>query len=772
LSYKFLLCLSFFIVFFLSGDNNNPTCAQVADFGLEEVPESDEVCTVIKAHKDFCGCPEGSSAPLNNCFLCPDGSQPTNLSSETPFEDTCSELDTYLRYLPSDLCSTERAESMKRADVFCGCPGATADCYMCGDGTNNIANPDRLVPFFEFLGSSFSTSCRDLADFYTLYDTEDPEISTCEFVKMESRFCGCESETDTSPVDSCKLCPDGAAAVDDTRFIDELGMTCSQLETYLSYVAAEQCAMPWIVDLQRFDYYCGCAAATAECPICPDGSTVVTNPDAIIPYLIIPENENPTCQQLATLGVIAEPNELVLDDCSIFTTQAAFCGCPNTSKPTTGCEFCPGGTSPPNPDLVTPFGDTCAELSDYLSYLTTDQCSSDRVGFIQRQDFLCGCTAATTQCALCTADGTNDVANPDRHIPLLSLPLNANPTCQEVVEFMAVNDGDLSDAGCSALQSYQGYCGCPSVVAGNQCSFCPNGGTPATPDKVVSELFTCQGLQDFVSYLTTENCQADNADFVQIQAFAYTCGCPNTQPACTLCPNGAAPLQADKLLADGETRCDEFADLVATLTPDQCTQQASTLEAARSQCGCQSSGSSGQCGVQQNAQLCTTELLDSVSEQCDCYAFCDSTFVKCESQGGGLLTSSECSGTAITGCNRASAVSGGSSGGGSTSSSNSANSGGGGDDNTLTIALAVAIPLVIAVFVIIYYFFTRRTKAANEKMAAHIEAEQESDDFVGEHSFSMSDVPMPPPSSPAPPASSFSSMGSSPIAVDPDNKVV
>jgi hypothetical protein len=653
---------------------------------------------------------------------------------------------------------------------------------MC-DGDNLLSNADRLVPFFEFLGNSFSTTCKDLADFYTLYDTEDPEISTCEFVKMEARYCGCASEPDTSPVGACSLCSDGSEPVDGTKFIDDLEMTCNQLQTYMAHVPADQCAMPWITDLQRFDYYCGCAAATAECPICPDGTTDVANPDAIVPYLVIPDNENPTCRQLATLGVIAEPGELVMQNCSIFTAQAAFCGCPGTSKPATGCEFCPGGGTPPNPDLVTPFGDTCSELSDYLTYLDPNLCASDRVGFIQRQDFLCGCAQATTECALCGAHGSNDVSFPDRHIPLLSLPLNSNPTCKEVVEFMAVNDGDLSDAGCSALQSYQGYCGCPSVTPANQCSFCPNGGSAATPDKVVSELFTCGALEDFVAFLTSDNCEADNPDFQQIQAFAYTCGCPNTSPSCTLCPDGAAPSNPNKLMADGETRCDEFAGLVETLTAQQCVQQSSTLDAARAECGCPgSSGSSGaQCPVQQNSAMCTTDLLSRATEECDCYAFCDSTFVKCQSAEGGLLTVGECSGTPITGCNGALAFSNGGSGGspGSSSANQQASSGGGGNGNTLTIALAVAIPCVIALFVFIYYFYTRKGKEEPSKMNGVLDDDDNSNVVPVRHmegSVSLSDLPNATPSSPsssipAPPASSFSSLDS-PVSSDPDNKLV
>jgi hypothetical protein len=366
--------------------------------------------------------------------------------------------------------------------------------------------------------------------------------------------------------------------------------------------------------------------------------------------------------------------------------------------------------------------------------------------------------------------GDNNVLNPERHIPLLSLPLNSNPTCKEVIDFMAVNDGDLSDVGCTALQSYGGYCGCSETPALNQCSFCPNGGSPSTPSKVVSELFTCQGLDDFVTFLTADECQADSTDFLQIQAFAYTCGCPNVQPSCTFCPNGAAPQNPDKLLADGGTTCNEFADLVVTLTADQCTQQASTIDAARNVCGCSgtasTSGAAGQCAIQQNADLCTDALLDTVTEDCECYAFCDGTFVKCQPGEGGLLTSSECIGTPITGCNRA-----GVAGGSSSAQSGSAQQPSGEDDNTVVVAVAVAVPVAIAFFVAVYYFFTRKTNLEqNDKMNAELEAESEAPIQNMEGSLSMSDVSATPSSPPAPPSSSF--MIDSPIAADPENKVV
>ena len=575
------------IPFLAIGDNQNPTCQQVFEFANTAVTPNDDVCSLIESHKDFCGCPEASPTPLNSCSLCPEGALPVNLNAKTPFEDTCNELDTYLKYLPADVCLTERVSSIMRADAFCGCPGVTAECSMCNDGSNNLGNPDRKVPFYEFLGSSFSSTCQELADFYTLYDTDDPEISTCEFVQIESRYCGCQSEPDSSPVNACKICSDGAVPARGDKFIPELQMTCNELEVYMSYLPADQCEMPWITDFTRFDYFCGCANATAPCPICSDGSIEISNPDYVIPYLIIPNNENPTCQELATLGVIAEPNELVLDDCSLFEAQASYCGCPGTTKPLNSCEFCPGGDAPPNSALSTPFGDTCEELSEYISYLPSDECSSERVGFIKRQDFLCGCPSATTSCALCATHGSNDVGNADRHIPLLSLPLNPNPTCGEIVKFLAVNDGDLSDAGCSALQEYQGYCGCPATVVKNECSFCPNGGTVSKPDKVVSDVFTCQDLEDFVSFLTTDQCVQDDSDFKQIQAFAYLCGCPNVQPTCTLCHLGESPPSANTLIGDNEgTTCGEYHEYVLSLTEDSCGMQRNQIQTYASVCGC------------------------------------------------------------------------------------------------------------------------------------------------------------------------------------------
>lgn len=701
------------------GENVNPTCSQIFEFANRAITPNDNVCSLVKSHKDFCGCPGASTTPLNSCSLCPEGATPMNLNAVTPFEDTCSELDTYLRYLPADLCLTDSVATIMRADAFCGCPGVKAECYMCDDDTNSLFNSDRKVPFYEFLGNSFSDTCQELADFYTLYDTGDAQLAICEFIQIQSRYCGCQSEPDISPVNACKLCSDGSPPARADKYIAELDMTCSELETYLNFVPADQCTMPWITDLPRFDYFCGCESAVAECPICPDKSIEISNPDAIIPYLIIPNNENPTCQELATLGVISQPGELVLDDCKIFEDQADFCGCPGATKPEGSCDFCPGGDSPSNPSLTTPFGDTCEELNEYLSFLPPDECDSERLGFIKRQDFLCGCPSATTSCTICPDHGSNDAEYADRPIPLLSLPNNPNnPTCREVVEFMSINDGDLSEASCSALQNYQGYCGCPDIPVKNECSFCPNGGTPSNPDKVVSDVFTCQGLNDFVSFLTLNECGENSNDFAQIQAFAYVCGCLNAQPSCTLCPGGIDPPLASQVTNSNEgTACGEYAEFVATLTEGQCTSQQDEIQETASLCGC--------------GWAVTTPEIGGVEDD-------DFDILVQPSKKTG---------------------------------------------KNVVIIIAVIVPVTLALLTIIYYFYTRNSTSKDNKFVANPDGTENEGPHVPvenmEGSLSMSDIPIDSMggslslSEIEPPPESFSlDEDETLVDVDPDHKIV
>merc|ERR1712176_268264 len=361
--------------------------------------------------------------------------------------------------------------------------------------------------------------------------------------------------------------------------------------------------------------------------------------------------------------------------------------------------------------------------NEYLSYLPPDECSSDRVGFIKRQDFLCGCPSATTTCALCSNHDSNDVEYAERHIPLLSLPLNVNPTCGEVIEFISVNDGDLSTEGCSALQEYQGYCGCPETPVKNECSFCPNGGTPSNPEKVVSDVFTCQGLYDFVSFLRADECIASSNDFKKIQAFAYVCGCPNTQPSCSLCSDGSEPPNPSKFIDDEGTTCGEYAELVASLTEDRCADQIDQIQATASTCGCGSAVSA------------PTERPGS-------------------SDIGSPPT--------INGDNESKLNSEG--------MKNPVN------PQAIVISVAVIVPVILGLLVFIYYFITSKAKTEGSKVVVK-PSEVENDDTPlpverMEGSLSISDIPLESPTSSAPPSEAFSVVEEPPLEIDNENKIV
>merc|ERR1712232_338211 len=244
----------------------------------------------------------------------------------------------------------------------------------------------------------------------------------------------------------------------------------------------------------------------------------------------------------------------------------------------------------------------------------------------------------------------------------------------------------------------------------NECSFCPNGGTPSSPDKIVSGDFTCQDLHDFVSFLDSDGCSADSNDLREIQDFAYECGCPDSEPSS---PASGSPPFNEKV---------------------------------------------SKCPIQQNAALCTNQLLDTVTEKCDCYAFCDSEFVKCQSAEGGLLASFECSGTPITGCNRAGVASGPitvptPSADKTKQTSKQVKDAG---PNTVVIIIAIGVPVVLALLVAVYYCFTRKSMSRDAK---NIEGFDETKNVepptpvqAMEGSLSMSDIPMPN----SPPAESFS----------------
>lgn len=653
---------------FLAIDGSpNPTCQELAEWAAP-LPASTTTCDTIQAQSHFCGCPSSSGNPLNRCSLCEKFQIPNNPELVTPFGDTCDELDTYIRFLSIDQCETERIQQIQKTGVMCGCPNAKADCYMCSDFTNNLENHDRIIPWA--LDTSIAAShklhptCQELADWQTLFIEGDDELQYCQDIQSHSFYCGCQSNADNSPRNVCGLCDaDGSMPNYPNRQIFELEMTCAELDLYLNYMPGVDCASMTerIQDLQQYAFYCGCPGAKAPCPMCPDGSIEITNEDSVIPYLALNANENPTCLEVAAFG---SRGTIDAETCTNIQDQANYCGCfVNQEGPLNQCSFCPNGDEPTKPSVITPSGDSCNELDDYVRYLTADQCSGgpsifNRFELITASDFLCGCPGATTTCPLCS-DGTFDIDYPHRHIPILTVPPDiSNPTCQDVVWYLAEQDEDVNPDTCSSMQELASYCGCATKEAGpNKCALCLNGGQVANPTKVVSELFTCKDLQEYLAFLSEDQCK--DTDRVQrIQAFAYTCGCQGVeQPACTLCPKSQNPnFTPDFILSDGVT-CSEYATRIEAIPAETCEEDKTTIERIAATCGCEGA-EFPVCAIRENAELCTVALLESVaSKDCECYSFCDDQFVKCESSLGGLLKGGECpNGKAISGCNLAGAV--------------------------------------------------------------------------------------------------------------------
>ena len=123
----------------------------------------------------------------------------------------------------------------------------------------------------------------------------------------------------------------------------------------------------------------------AQCPLCENDATP-SNPEKIIPFLGLQNgNNNPTCGDLQQAASSLS--------CDLTEAHKAFCGCPeaDSTTPISACRLCDGELAPGRPDAVTPFGDTCAELDEYMSFLSPRECGTNRVQLIDFADYYCRC---------------------------------------------------------------------------------------------------------------------------------------------------------------------------------------------------------------------------------------------------------------------------------------------------------------------------------------------------------------------------------------------
>jgi hypothetical protein len=250
-------------------------------------------------------------------------------------------------------------------------------------------------------------------------------------------------------------------------------------------------------------------------------------------------------------------------------------------------------------------------------------------------------------------DNTLDLGNADAVIPFLSTPDDRNPTCAKIRNSASlVGPGD--DFDCTTVQVHAGFCGCAGIEPQNVCSFCPTGESPTKLSKIVPTSDSCEDIETYVSFLDEEGCESPVTQ--SLLGLGYICGCPGAQPSCTLCPDGAAPIDND-VIADGPTTCGEFADIVGGLTPGLCEAQSLEIQAAAARC-CGGDIEFPVCSIQQNPSMCTDDLLATTDEECECYSFCDDEFVECTKFPGSILLATRCLGQAVTGCNPALATGG------------------------------------------------------------------------------------------------------------------
>lgn len=304
------------------------------------------------------------------------------------------------------------------------------------------------------------------------------------------------------------------------------------------------------------------------------------------------------------------------------------------------------GSLPLYADRKTPYGDTCDELNQYLKSLTKEQCQNPNnyryIEEIKNSAYGCGCQGTTATCPMCQNDKSINISNPDRPIPFLSfidvggskklLSQRSSPTCQELAMFASAEDP--SSSLCQLARDNAGFCGCPGVTRQNKCTFCPHGNPPARENYVVPTLDTCGELNDYMSFMRQEDCQSERAR--EMQALDYLCGCKDSEPQCTLCDDFDPDIRPT---VDGPS-CIELALSISALPKDTCDEQRNTIIGINAfRCGC-STAQVPVCPTRENAHLCTRELLDSALQSeamteeekrsCECFAFCDGEFVKCQ----------------------------------------------------------------------------------------------------------------------------------------------
>lgn len=360
-------------------------------------------------------------------------------------------------------------------------------------------------------------------------------------------------------VNKCTLCADGSAP-NLSLESDSLQWTCSNLAVFADILIAgeQEC-----IDLQFAGFWdCECPTYPENyCTLCPGGSNEITNPD-----FIVPSNANLTCRQILYV------DENRLDSCEELAPFRSMCGCPTDVQ----CSFCTDGTVPTFGDRIIPYLTTsenpvtCASNAAKAFSAPPATCEDYTIAPVPvNGQAYCGCqgTAPLDLCTLCP-EGTT-LVNPELDIPRTGL------NCREMQEYLRYVTEEES---CNAIASM----GRPCCQPLEPCPVCPQGPNVEFERELSYPPYqmTCEtiGLAEQFGYKM-------GCSDVQ-QRFPYYCGCPGSQPACTLCPLGQIPpLERDIPLL--QTTCSEVNAYASLRLASECAEEMASLRFdASAYCGC------------------------------------------------------------------------------------------------------------------------------------------------------------------------------------------
>jgi len=191
-------------------------------------------------------------------------------------------------------------------------------CAMCPDGSIELENPERVIPFFNLSPTNSNPTCQQVADAAFSPDTDGVD---CDLVQAQAGYCGCKN-VPTQGI--CNFCPNGGSPGRSDEVVPT-GDACGDLDLYARYLSAEDCESKRFESMQGLAFICGCPNVKPACTLCPDGSDP-PNPDKVV----FPTGE--TCQDMVEeiQGYTADVCE---DSETTVTVSAARCDCPESPFP-------------------------------------------------------------------------------------------------------------------------------------------------------------------------------------------------------------------------------------------------------------------------------------------------------------------------------------------------------------------------------------------------------------------------------------------------------